>query len=516
MKIILIAMGCFLLFDCTKNDKKKTNGVFKTDNLPTEIFRINITKDTNITTKNGAIIHLPQGTLKSDSNTVELELKEAYSLQQMVLGGLNTASNGNLLSSNGMFYLNKKGNAKVTIATPIKMKIPTTAVNDSMKLFTGNAKDDKIDWTKPIPFKVKTIPDSLRYGKALFAQNCASCHNIFKDGTGPSLENITKKRTKNYLRKFTNNWQELVAEGDCIAIKAVQWSPNRMNKFNFKDAEIDAIYDYIDGSDDSTFIDDGTKARQDSCEKYKREIIKKDSLLYAKQKLIKKNKRAVTTTDTNVVNTTNDAMPTTTNGPSGNAMIDYVEPIPKQAEYYEISIDRFGWFNLDVFMKDLPNVKEVELFVTTNEAYKDFVNVFLIVPNYKVMIEGGMENDQYVFYKKDGKLPLPIGEQAYILAVGEKESQFTYAKIPFIVQQSQILSLNIESSSIYAFNADIKRMGWADLNIKAAASKNAEPIKAIDLQIQQIEILKPSSNCECSGITKKIDTLPTAQGTSKN
>jgi mono/diheme cytochrome c family protein len=504
MKIMITVALSILILGCNSKNKKP-QAVVNTNNLPTQVFTIDITKDTMLTTANGAIINLPQGTLKSDSNRVELELKEAYSLQQMLLAGLNTASSGNLLSSNGMFYLNAKGDAKVTIATPIKMKIPTTAVNDSIKLFTGDENNNNIDWTKPIPFKVKTVPDSLRDGKSLFANNCASCHNIFKDGTGPALANITKKRTKDYLRRFTNNWQELVASGDCIAIKAIQWAPTIMNKFNFKDAEIDAIYDYISFDDTAPFVDDGTKARQDSCEKYKRETLKKDSLLNAKKKLLKKNNKSVTITDTSSVSITNDAMPNNTNGPNSNAIIDYVEPIPKQAEYYEISIDKFGWFNLDIFMKDLPNVKDCELFVNVNEAYKDFVNVFLIVPNYKVMVEGGIENNQYVFYTKDGKLPLPIGEQAYILTLGEKEGKFMYAKLPFTIQQSQTLSLTIETSTVHSFNADIKRMGWTDLNIKAAASKNAEPINAIDIEIKQIESLKPTSDCECVG--KPIDTL---------
>ena len=31
------------------------------------------------------------------------------------------------------------------------------------------------------------MPDNIAVGKTLFMANCASCHNIFKDGTGPSL-----------------------------------------------------------------------------------------------------------------------------------------------------------------------------------------------------------------------------------------------------------------------------------------------------------------------------------------
>lgn len=47
-----------------------------------------------------------------------------------------------------------------------------------------------------------------RNGKLLFQQKCASCHNVFKDGTGPALGGIPdneKWADRNELLKWINN-----------------------------------------------------------------------------------------------------------------------------------------------------------------------------------------------------------------------------------------------------------------------------------------------------------------------
>jgi hypothetical protein len=74
MKILITLLAFGFLFSCSKKAKKD---VLSTDNLPIQLLNIDITKDTVITTANGAILTIPKGTLVSDSNNVQLELKEA-------------------------------------------------------------------------------------------------------------------------------------------------------------------------------------------------------------------------------------------------------------------------------------------------------------------------------------------------------------------------------------------------------------------------------------------------------
>jgi len=84
-------------------------------------------------------------------------------------------------------------------------------------------------------------------GKALFKANCASCHALNKDLTGPALAGVESRwPSRDLLRLWVKNWSAAVATGDPYAVKIQDWSPISMNKFdNLADAEIDAILDYI-------------------------------------------------------------------------------------------------------------------------------------------------------------------------------------------------------------------------------------------------------------------------------
>ena len=99
MKSILVAfVGMLLLIAC--NNKKGNSPAFNTSRIASQTFTIDITKDTTLLTKKGAVVKIPKGALTNeDNNSVELEIKEAYSIEDMLLAGLTTSSNGQALSS---------------------------------------------------------------------------------------------------------------------------------------------------------------------------------------------------------------------------------------------------------------------------------------------------------------------------------------------------------------------------------------------------------------------------------
>jgi cytochrome c551/c552 len=94
-------------------------------------------------------------------------------------------------------------------------------------------------------FSVLTV--QAQDGKALFKANCASCHALNKDLTGPALSGVESRwPSKDLLKLWIRNWSAAVATGDPYPVKIQNWSPISMNKFdNLADAEIDAILDYI-------------------------------------------------------------------------------------------------------------------------------------------------------------------------------------------------------------------------------------------------------------------------------
>ncbi len=96
-------------------------------------------------------------------------------------------------------------------------------------------------------FAIQTV--QAQDGKALFNANCASCHKMDKDLTGPALMGVTERwSSKDLLKTWIKNWPAAVATGDPYAVKMKDWSPAAMNLFpNLTDAELDALVTYIEG-----------------------------------------------------------------------------------------------------------------------------------------------------------------------------------------------------------------------------------------------------------------------------
>jgi mono/diheme cytochrome c family protein len=84
-------------------------------------------------------------------------------------------------------------------------------------------------------------------GKALFKANCAACHAIDKDLTGPALKDVeTRWPSKSLLVTWIKNWNKAVATGDPYPVKIKDWGAAQMSVFeNLTDKEVDAILGYV-------------------------------------------------------------------------------------------------------------------------------------------------------------------------------------------------------------------------------------------------------------------------------
>lgn len=86
-------------------------------------------------------------------------------------------------------------------------------------------------------------------GQALFSQNCASCHAVDKDLTGPALRGVEERwgGDKKKLHAWIHNSQAFLKTGDKYANELyLKWNKTQMNAFpSLADAEIDAILTYI-------------------------------------------------------------------------------------------------------------------------------------------------------------------------------------------------------------------------------------------------------------------------------
>jgi mono/diheme cytochrome c family protein len=83
-------------------------------------------------------------------------------------------------------------------------------------------------------------------GKSLFNSNCAACHKLDKDMTGPALRGITERLDKDWLSSWIRNSSKMIKAGDSYAVEVFEkYNKTPMTAFpQFSDADIDNILAY--------------------------------------------------------------------------------------------------------------------------------------------------------------------------------------------------------------------------------------------------------------------------------
>ena len=91
-------------------------------------------------------------------------------------------------------------------------------------------------------------------GKAIFNRDCIACHTIGEGKkVGPDLKDITKRRDINWLSKFINNSQDLIASGNPEAKKVFEENNKiPMPPHEFTKAEIISLLNYINNPNPTT------------------------------------------------------------------------------------------------------------------------------------------------------------------------------------------------------------------------------------------------------------------------
>src|ERR1700730_819876 len=177
--LLFLVLSGFLIAGCQNGTSKK---VFQPEALTSQLVTFDITRDTSFSTKHGAIIRIPKGSLQSTEGTVvQLEIKEASTIGEMIQAGIATQSNGQPLTSAGLIYIDVVGENTVRITKPVFIAIPSVYIDDSMKLFKGELnRDSNINWIDPKPMLDNPQVKAFQAGKSLFINNCATCHSIEK------------------------------------------------------------------------------------------------------------------------------------------------------------------------------------------------------------------------------------------------------------------------------------------------------------------------------------------------
>jgi mono/diheme cytochrome c family protein len=94
-------------------------------------------------------------------------------------------------------------------------------------------------------------PAVVAEGKALFTNNCASCHAVTDEKViGPGLKGINERRPEDWLIKWIKNSQAVIASGDAYAVEIYnKYNKTAMTAFpNLSDDQVRSILTYVDAA----------------------------------------------------------------------------------------------------------------------------------------------------------------------------------------------------------------------------------------------------------------------------
>lgn len=99
--------------------------------------------------------------------------------------------------------------------------------------------------TKPLSSEISVIQAD---GKQLFMANCGTCHHPTRNLTGPTFYGVRNRwKNKKLLYAYVRNSTEVIKKDAYAKELFEKWNKVVMTPFpNLKDAEIDAIFNYVD------------------------------------------------------------------------------------------------------------------------------------------------------------------------------------------------------------------------------------------------------------------------------
>jgi mono/diheme cytochrome c family protein len=466
-----------VLFACNTTTNPST--VLTKDRLENQSFNINTERDTILTTREGIEVSIPAGSIKAATAAVTLEIKEALSLYDIIRSGLTTQAGKDILSSNGMFYINTKEPS--TIIKPLSVKIPAVYADTAMKLYKGDTSKGKIDWKDPQPLAVKPSV-TIDKGKLLYNQNCASCHNTHKQLTGPALAYVEERwESTDLLYQFIRNSASVLARGDLYAnCLFCEYKKTSMPAYPaLTDEDITDILSFVKRETVRLNIPRAAARKTDSVKYYQKRY---QELSLKRDSLVKDNGYKVTLSGTANRRET--------------GTLPKVVPVRTYAEYYQINIVAYGWYNIDQILND-PGVIETKLVVKVSSDYSQPINTYLIIPEAKVFAEGGLldDNKGYGFYDPNGSVYLPAGKKAFVIAIGEEKGKLFYGQQQFTTAKDQMIDLSVTEIGEKELMTALKNLDLEHIAFNVVKTKNADSLKSIDEEIEWIK--KNIAICDC-------------------
>ncbi|MGZ5282173.1 MAG: c-type cytochrome [Bacteroidia bacterium] len=380
MKLHLsILLAFVLLFSRCVEEEKKKKPVAIGENLSEQIFNITAGIDTILVSEKGAKIFISKNTFTTNVDAIEIKLKEALTLAEMVKAGLTTTSDNKILSSGGMIYISATWNGKkIQLLNPIKIQIPADNFDEGMKLFKGEIADNKINWSLAGDLD-NYVKSPFERGKKIFEYYCVACHKNGQVLIGPDLIGITKRQNKEWIYAFTRNSQAVINSGDIYA-KSLFEKYNKviMPPQNLTDAQLDDLYYFIENDMQAISL-----------------------LLPASPNSI------FSASDTGASNSGADS-----------ARKDFNTGFARDSSYYLFSVQGFGWYNCDKFI-DESNTVAPEITVNFKDK-KPANGIVIVLPKLKSVISTGLSENKLQISQ------LPKNEKAVLVFTNYTDGEPKY------------------------------------------------------------------------------------------
>lgn len=471
-------------------------------------FVINLKADTSITCKNGTIISFPKDCFIDKNGiminkNITIEVVEALTLTDFLHYGLQTVSDGKLLQSGGMIYIDAKSNNQplaLKDSSSLFVEFPSNFKEPGMKLFTGvYDSTGNINWIEnpnmkqgliPLPlsefdykyytkYEVNKSRTSLRYLDSIILNTNKRYENTF-------LATIEFEERFNALNKYCRGWGYAVF-GRYKILEDVAPETTYLLEYTMLDIYLKNIDKPLWIADSIVYSFVKSNALSDSINHHWHSYFGKKFTSEIFRNFYKERLTNVFPFDSKGVDlsTHNAKELLIQKGYSGQQAYEHIliynvrerlikqrqekTRIKKEKQEFEtkaenvfmtaIKVTKLGWTNVDRFFDD-PDAKEVELFVQTICDSVDFCDLTLVFPHRNIAIKGMlMSNGKYRFTTDDKQYQkLPIDEEGIIIAMSSKNNQPYFAIQPLTIKEKQLITMNIQKSTWKELEAGLKKL----------------------------------------------------------
>ncbi len=470
---------------------------------------LSLVADTVIKCKKGTEIYIPQNCFVNKygqevNDSISIKVIEANSFNDFLNLKLQTSSNGDLLSTAGMMFIDVSRNDEpLQLKDSSKMYFEFPAISDEsdLKLFSGERDSlGNINWTEDSPIDNQLIPLPLKelnlkyYTFYKFTNERLGIYYLDSVIIIDSIYENTFIATEEFEYRFnalmtkSSIWWEgnenyMNNLNDTDSWEKYMTKKNKVFKINCEPLKI-----YLENTDKPLWYADSL------VQDYLRRKAVKDSVRWSKTQYSWKNQNvffqssmfeyyvAERLTNSKYFNL-KGLTPTKPNLKEkliqkGYTESEAIEQVfinrarlkfikkrndARKRRKLEIEADsainsgvmlkfgtnKLGWINIDRYYQD-PRAKEVELLVVISDNTFDFIEVVLILPKEHVMLNAYEKSFNRFSFTKPSKMysKLPIGEYGILIGLGMKNDSIYFEMKDLTIKEKQLINLDLNKNDL--------------------------------------------------------------------